>query len=73
MPISYDPLIRLTGVSKIFHTTDVETHALSAIDLEIRAGDYVSVGGALRLRQDHAAFDTRLARFAQRGQLRPGG
>ncbi len=45
MPISYDPLIRLTGVSKIFHTAEVETHALSAIDLEIRAGDYVSVGG----------------------------
>ncbi len=45
MPLAYDPLIRLTGVSKIFHTTEVETHALSGIDLEIRAGDYVAVGG----------------------------
>jgi putative ABC transport system ATP-binding protein len=45
MSITYDPLIRLTGVSKIFHTEEVETHALSGIDLEIRAGEYVAVGG----------------------------
>jgi putative ABC transport system ATP-binding protein len=45
MPIAYDPLIRLTGVSRIFHTDEVETHALSGIDLEIRAGDYLAVGG----------------------------
>ena len=45
MPLSIDPLIRLAGVSKIFHTEEVETHALSGIDLEIRAGEYVAVGG----------------------------
>jgi putative ABC transport system ATP-binding protein len=45
MSLAYDPLIRLAGVSKIFHTEEVETHALSAIDLEIRAGEYVAVGG----------------------------
>jgi putative ABC transport system ATP-binding protein len=45
MSITYDPLIRLTGVSKIFHTEEVETHALSGIDLEIRAGEYVAIGG----------------------------
>jgi putative ABC transport system ATP-binding protein len=45
MSLAYDPLIRLSGVSKIFHTDDVETHALSAIDLEVRAGDYVAVSG----------------------------
>jgi putative ABC transport system ATP-binding protein len=45
MSLAYDPLIRLAGVSKIFHTSEVETHALSGIYLEIRAGEYVAVGG----------------------------
>jgi putative ABC transport system ATP-binding protein len=45
MSLPIDPLIRLSGLSKIFHTEDVETHALSSIDLEIRAGEYVSVCG----------------------------
>ena len=45
MSLAIDPLIRLTGVSKIFHTEEVETHALSAVDLEIRAGEYVGICG----------------------------
>ena len=38
-------LIRLQGVTKIFHTDEVETHALSNIDLEIRKGEYVAIAG----------------------------
>jgi putative ABC transport system ATP-binding protein len=45
MALAIDPLIRLQGISKIFHTEDVETHALSRIDLEIRAGEYVAIAG----------------------------
>jgi putative ABC transport system ATP-binding protein len=45
MSLAIDPLIRLQAVSKIFHTDEVETHALSRIDLEIRAGEYVAVCG----------------------------
>jgi putative ABC transport system ATP-binding protein len=45
MALAIDPLIRMTGLSKIFHTDEVETHALSAIDLEIRAGEFVAVCG----------------------------
>jgi putative ABC transport system ATP-binding protein len=45
MSLAIDPLIRLSGVSKIFHTEEVETHALSLVDLEIRAGEYVAVCG----------------------------
>jgi putative ABC transport system ATP-binding protein len=45
MPLAIDPLIRLSGVAKIFHTEEVETHALSGIDLEIRAGEFVAVCG----------------------------
>jgi putative ABC transport system ATP-binding protein len=43
--LAIDPLIRLSGISKIFHAEEVETHALSAVDLEIRAGEYVAVCG----------------------------
>src|SRR5215470_13185433 len=39
------PLIKLEGVTKIFHTDEVETHALSDVDLEIQKGEYVSIAG----------------------------
>src|SRR5215813_9830651 len=38
-------LIRMEGITKIFRTEDVETRALSNIDLTIASGDYVSVSG----------------------------
>ena len=40
-----DALIRLEGVTKVFVTDEVETHALSGIHMEIRRGEYVSIGG----------------------------
>jgi putative ABC transport system ATP-binding protein len=39
------PLICLEDVSRVFVTDDVETHALSAIDLEIYPGEYISIEG----------------------------
>ena len=39
------PLIRLEAVSKVFFTDEVETHALSGVDLEIRDGEYVAISG----------------------------
>jgi putative ABC transport system ATP-binding protein len=38
-------LIRLEEIRKVFFTDEVETHALSGIQLEIREGDYVSIAG----------------------------
>jgi len=38
-------LVKMEGVTKIFRTEDVETHALSNIDLTIDRGDYVSIAG----------------------------
>jgi putative ABC transport system ATP-binding protein len=38
-------LIKMQGVSKIFFTEDLETHALSAIDLEINKGEYLAIAG----------------------------
>jgi putative ABC transport system ATP-binding protein len=38
-------LIKLEGLAKIFRTEEVETHALSNIDLEIQKGEYIAVAG----------------------------
>lgn len=37
---SSDSLIHLANVKKVFYTDDVETHALSGIDLDIKKGEY---------------------------------
>ena len=39
------PMIRLEGVTKVFYTDEVETHALAGVHLEIRSGEYVSIAG----------------------------
>ncbi len=39
------PFVKLDGVTKIFYTEEVETHALSEIHLEISRGEYVSIEG----------------------------
>ena len=40
-----EPLIQLDNVTKVFVTDEVETHALSSIQLEIRAGEYLAIAG----------------------------
>jgi len=39
------PVIKLDGVTKVFFTDEVETHALSGGHLEIAHGEYVSIAG----------------------------
>jgi putative ABC transport system ATP-binding protein len=39
------PFIKLEGVTKVFNTDEVETHALSNVTLEIRRGEYVAISG----------------------------
>ena len=45
METAQAPLIKLDGVSKVFLTDEVETHALSTIHLQINAGEYVAIAG----------------------------
>ena len=45
MPSTSAPLIQLQEIGKVFYTEEVETHALSDVDLEIRKGEYVSIAG----------------------------
>jgi putative ABC transport system ATP-binding protein len=45
MDSSSDVLIHLEGVTKVFLTDEVETHALAGIHLEIHRGEFVSIAG----------------------------
>jgi putative ABC transport system ATP-binding protein len=38
-------LISLDGLSKVFYTEEVETHALSNINLAVKPGEFVSIAG----------------------------
>jgi putative ABC transport system ATP-binding protein len=39
------PLIKLEGLTKVFFTDEVETHALAGIHLDIEKGEYVAISG----------------------------
>jgi putative ABC transport system ATP-binding protein len=43
--IGAETLIRLEGVTKVFVTDEVETHALSGIELDLKRGEYLSIAG----------------------------
>ena len=40
-----ETLIHLEGLTKVFYTDEVETHALSGIHLDIQKGEYVAISG----------------------------
>jgi putative ABC transport system ATP-binding protein len=39
------PLIHMQGIRKVFHTDEVETHALADIHFDIQRGEYVAISG----------------------------
>lgn len=45
MAASTDSMIHLDGVTKVFVTDEVETHALAGIHIDIKKGEYVSISG----------------------------
>lgn len=42
---NHDPLLRLTGIKKVFTTDELETHALREIHLDVVKGEYVAIEG----------------------------
>ena len=40
-----DAVIDMQGLTKVFLTDEVETHALEGIDLQIQRGEFVSISG----------------------------
>jgi putative ABC transport system ATP-binding protein len=45
MTSSNGTLIKMQGVTKVFFTDELETHALDSIDLEIKKGEYLAIAG----------------------------
>jgi len=45
MTLNMPPVIKLDGLTKVFSTEEVETHALANISIEIERGEYVSIAG----------------------------
>ena len=39
------PVISLSGVTKVFFSNEIETHALAGVHLEIRSGEFVAIAG----------------------------
>ncbi|MCY4573732.1 MAG: ABC transporter ATP-binding protein [Gemmatimonadetes bacterium] len=39
------PIIRLSGLSKVFRSNEVETHALAGVTLSVASGEFVSIAG----------------------------
>jgi len=39
------PVIHMDGVTKVFYTDEVETHALAGIHMQIERGEYVAISG----------------------------
>lgn len=39
------PLIRMRAITKVFHTDEIETHALSGVHCDIERGEFVSISG----------------------------
>jgi putative ABC transport system ATP-binding protein len=40
-----ESLIKLEGVTKVFYTDEVETHALGGVHLDIKSGELISIAG----------------------------
>ncbi|MEM8814474.1 MAG: ABC transporter ATP-binding protein [Pseudomonadota bacterium] len=40
-----EPVLELKGVTKVFETEEIRTHALREIDLTVERGDYVAISG----------------------------
>ena len=40
-----NPLIHLEGLTKVFYTDEIETHALDGVHLDIEKGEYVAIAG----------------------------
>jgi putative ABC transport system ATP-binding protein len=41
-----EPIIRVRGLTKVYHVGDVDVHALRGVDMEIARGEFVAIIGA---------------------------
>jgi putative ABC transport system ATP-binding protein len=45
MPTNDNTLIKMENIAKVFETDEVETHALSGVQMDIQRGEYVAIAG----------------------------
>ena len=45
VPVTSEPLLKLSGIAKVFHTDEVETHALTNVYLEVKKSEFLSIEG----------------------------
>jgi putative ABC transport system ATP-binding protein len=64
MDSAAQPLILLEGVTRVFYTDEVETHALSGVDLEIKNGEFLSIAGPSGCGKINSPLRTRVTRFS---------
>jgi len=44
--VPMEPMIKVRGLTKVYHVGDVEVHALRGVDLDIARGEFVAIVGA---------------------------
>jgi putative ABC transport system ATP-binding protein len=44
--VSSEPMIRVRGLTKVYHVGDVDVHALRGVDLDVARGEFVAIVGA---------------------------
>jgi putative ABC transport system ATP-binding protein len=44
--VAAEPMIRVRGLTKVYHVGDVDVHALRGVDLDVARGEFVAIVGA---------------------------
>src|ERR1700679_707723 len=45
-PTGAEPMIRVRGLTKVYHVGEVDVHALRGVDLDVARGEFVAIVGA---------------------------
>src|ERR1044071_1866029 len=46
VPMASTPILHLENLNKIYHSSDIEVHAVRDVSLEVHSGEFVAIMGA---------------------------